>query len=85
MGGDLTDGTFSGAKDASGNIILPPLERHMSISIPPSSGLSPTTEEVTAAYIRLLQRRDDERDNELADLLLLSQSILSPLRSKELQ
>ncbi|KAI8555363.1 hypothetical protein RHMOL_Rhmol05G0169100 [Rhododendron molle] len=68
MGGDLTDVTISGAKDASGNIILQPPYRHMSISIPASSGLSPATEDVTAAYIRLLQRRDDERDNELAAL-----------------
>ncbi|KAI8543347.1 hypothetical protein RHMOL_Rhmol08G0209900 [Rhododendron molle] len=58
MGGDLTDVTTSGAKDASGNIILPPPERHMSISTPASSGLSPAAEDVTAAYIRLLQRRE---------------------------
>ncbi|KAI8529997.1 hypothetical protein RHMOL_Rhmol11G0019800 [Rhododendron molle] len=66
MGGDLVDVTILGAKDANGNIILPPPEWRMSISIPASSGLSPATEEVTVAYLRLLQRRDDERDNELA-------------------
>ncbi|KAI8555657.1 hypothetical protein RHMOL_Rhmol05G0190500 [Rhododendron molle] len=54
MGGDLTDVTTSGAKDASGNIILSPPERRMSISTPASSGLSPAAEDVTAAYIRLL-------------------------------
>lgn len=68
MGGDLTNVTISGAKDANGNSILPPLERHMSISIPTSSGLSPAQDDVTAAYIRLLQRRDDERNNELVAL-----------------
>ncbi|KAI8550501.1 hypothetical protein RHMOL_Rhmol06G0111900 [Rhododendron molle] len=68
MGKDLMNVTISGAKGASGNIILPPPERHTSISILASSGLSPATEEVTAAYIRLLQRRGDERDNELAAL-----------------
>ncbi|KAI8535291.1 hypothetical protein RHMOL_Rhmol10G0162400 [Rhododendron molle] len=40
----------------------------MSISIPANFGPSPATDEVTAAYIRLLQRRDDERDNELTAL-----------------
>ncbi|KAI8555156.1 hypothetical protein RHMOL_Rhmol05G0152700 [Rhododendron molle] len=68
MGRNLTNITISGAKDASENIVLQPPERHMSISIPVSSGLSPATEDVTAAYIRLLQRRDDERDNGLAAL-----------------
>ena len=63
------DVTISGAKDASENVIFPPPpERHMFISLPPSSGLSPASDDVTAAYIRLLQRRDDERDNELAAL-----------------
>ncbi|KAI8530085.1 hypothetical protein RHMOL_Rhmol11G0027900 [Rhododendron molle] len=45
MGRDLTEVTILGAKDASGNIILPASERHMSISIPASFGLSPATEE----------------------------------------
>ncbi|KAI8551119.1 hypothetical protein RHMOL_Rhmol06G0160400 [Rhododendron molle] len=68
MGGDLMDVTISGAKDANRNLIIPPLERHMSISIPASSRLPPAQDDVMAAYIRLLQRRDDEKDNELAAL-----------------
>lgn len=40
----------------------------MSIKIPASFGLSPAQDDVTPAYIRLLQRRDNERDNKLAAL-----------------